>query len=124
MDIIQIENAKTKFFLSKEQYLEFKKAWAKLAKEKKITTEHVVLYNLLRGKLSNNGFTPITNPNKIANGARVDAAYQEALYVVRRNVSCLTTGIGASWVKKEAGEFVGTLSGTITLGTLALLKEY
>lgn len=83
MNTIQIENAKTKFFSSKEHYLAFKKAWAEKARSKSIDSVDIVLYNLLRGKLSTRGFSPIVNKVKLANGAAEYGAYENSLWLLR-----------------------------------------
>ena len=83
MENLNIENAKTRFFESKEQYLNFKQAWKdfhnsdklvwredveifvystsqkgimKNVKQTALSAEHYMLYNLLRGYESDRGF--------------------------------------------------------------------
>lgn len=92
MENIQIENAKTRFFESKEHYLKFKQAWKDFhnsdklvwredvevyswALERKVvmhnvkrtslSAEHYLLYNLLRGYESTRGFAPLTKKNRL-----------------------------------------------------------
>lgn len=87
MENINIENAKTRFFESKEHYLNFKQAWKdfhnsdklvwredvrvyvyntnsyatmKNVKHTSLSAEHYMLYNLLREYDIKRGFTPLT----------------------------------------------------------------
>jgi hypothetical protein len=69
---------KTHLFNTKEEYLAFRAAWAKLAKEKKISSTMILFYNIIRGKQNRRGFSPITKPSKLENGARADQAYRTA----------------------------------------------
>lgn len=59
-------------FTSKEQYMKFREAFKKIAREKKVTGIHMVLLNVARFKDPFNGFSPITNPKKIASTAYND----------------------------------------------------
>ncbi len=92
MESIKIENAKTRFFESKEHYLKFRQAWKdfhnsdklvwredvevyswaynknitmKNVKRTSLSAEHYMLYNLLRGYEANRGFTPLTNERRL-----------------------------------------------------------
>ena len=85
-----IENARTTFFNDKEHYLNFRKAWAEASnapermstlerndwgtyrKAGNLTAAHNFLYSLLRGKDALKGFTPVTNTNKLSNGAYIN----------------------------------------------------
>jgi len=63
-------------FKSKEHYLAFRAAWAAAVNNKDKTqrprAEHFVLYNILRGKSYDRGFTPTTNTKKLQNGAVIN----------------------------------------------------
>lgn len=82
MENFNIENAKTRFFESKEHYLNFRQAWKDFhnnnnhikivewtderGNERKgkvsiLTSDHYLLYNLLRGYDIKYGFTPLTS---------------------------------------------------------------
>lgn len=92
MKTFQIEDAKTRFFKSKEDYLSFKQAWKDFHntqplvewKDKDITpyysdkepvyartkypvlgSEHYMLYNLLRGYEITRGYSPLTNEGRL-----------------------------------------------------------
>jgi len=65
-----------KLFKSKEHYLAFRKAWAtsvnskenKRTGDKRVDAAHHMLYNILRDKPFYNGFSVISNSNKLMNG--------------------------------------------------------
>ena len=92
MENFKIENAKTRFFESKEHYLKFRQAWKDfhnsdqlvrredvevyswslgrdiVVRNVKITSlsaEHYMLYSLLRGHEASRGFSPITKEGKL-----------------------------------------------------------
>lgn len=67
-------------FDTKEAYLAFRQQWSKLAAEKKLTAAMMVFYNAVRGKDLKRGFTPITNKNKLENGARADWGHHMAWF--------------------------------------------
>ncbi len=56
------------FISSKQEFEFFKQAFKEKARNKQITAEDILLYNIIRGKDIDRGFTPITNPIKLANG--------------------------------------------------------
>lgn len=56
--------------LNKEQFKQFRTAYKTLARERKLTPADIIVYNLIRGLPANRGFTAITNPTKLANGAQ------------------------------------------------------
>lgn len=91
MKTFQIEDAKTRFFKSKEDYLKFKQAWKNFhndghvveirevdiapwgSKEKNMVemkipqlhSGHYMLYNLLRGYEVTRGYAPLTNKGRL-----------------------------------------------------------
>ncbi len=88
-------------FNSKEEYLAFRKAWATAVNNgERITSEHHVLYNLLRGHPHHRGFTPITNANKLRNGMFIN-------YGLYHAVNCLRLleigGVPEYWLKPFGG---------------------
>lgn len=56
------------FIISKQQYLKIKNSFKQHALQKRITTADLIFYNYLRCKQLNHGFTPISNPRKLAAG--------------------------------------------------------
>lgn len=59
------------YIISKEQYLAVKAAW----KQQKPQSS-IILYNILRGYSAQRGYTPITNPRKLACGAKPWQGYE------------------------------------------------
>lgn len=58
----------SQFIVSKEEFLFIQKAFKEKAHNKTLTAEDILLYNIIRGKDIDRGFTPVTNPTKLANG--------------------------------------------------------
>lgn len=54
--------------LSRDDFLCARDAFKEKASAKQITAVDILLYNILRGKKMDRGFTTVTNPNKLANG--------------------------------------------------------
>ena len=73
-------------FKTKEQYLEFRKAFAKAAQAKTLRAEHFIFLNLVRGLPYHRGFTPITSKNKLSNGSDIcpglDRGVQNLRYAI------------------------------------------
>lgn len=57
-------------FKSKEHYQAFRKAWSDAVNsdDTDVTAAHFILYNILRGRSYDKGFTPVTRPTKLRNG--------------------------------------------------------
>lgn len=58
------------FITSKEEFLFIQKAFKEKARSKQITADDIVLYNIIRGKNIDRGFTPITNTTKLEGGEK------------------------------------------------------
>ena len=71
-------------FTCKEHYLAFRAAWAKAVNQKdnNITGTHHMLYNILRGRAFDKGFTPITRKTKLENGYRIN----HGVYLAAQNL--------------------------------------
>lgn len=82
--IFQIENAKELFFADKEEYLALRATWKALAQAKTLSASDMAAYALLRGKDLRKAFSPITNPNKLANGQAAGQGLDQAYATVRR----------------------------------------
>lgn len=106
----------TTYFETKEHYQAFRNAWARavnddrakkqiievphtdwrtgsktIIKEKSngwIGARHHILFNILRGKQPDTGFTPTTNSNKLRNGAYFNYGYWAANYSLRNIIEC------------------------------------
>lgn len=105
---IRITNAREVFFNnSKEQHLDFIKAWKEKAQKKESLSPlaHLV-YSLLRGKPSTNGFSNVTNEAKLVYSPK--QAIYFALY--------------RSWsTKYDAGRLSGTFEGIVTTDQMVSL---
>lgn len=60
----------SQFITSKEEFLFIQKAFKEKARTKQITSTDILLYNIIRGKNVDRGFTPITNPKKLEGGEK------------------------------------------------------
>lgn len=49
-----------------------------------LTAEHYMLNNIIRGKDLHNGFTPVTNKNKLANGWEADQTFKMTKFSLGR----------------------------------------
>ena len=74
------------FIINKEQYLALKAAWIQEKYQHDHNSVSHVIYNILRGFPADRGFTPITDPKKLANGASPLQAFDEAKYLANRNM--------------------------------------
>lgn len=142
-------------FKSKEQYLAFRAAWASSVNNAKakptlkttnewitatdelsadigvirvpgnIKAEHHILYNILRGKPYDLGFTPITNYNKLANGAYINQGLFTAMIYLKLHLK-LAADINANnyvapRLGEEFGEFMEVFRNTVTLDMLTTI---
>lgn len=64
--------------LNKEQFAEFRTAFKARAKNRTLSPSDMIVYNLIRGLPANRGFTAISNPTKLANGAQQWAGFNAA----------------------------------------------
>jgi hypothetical protein len=100
MKAFQIEDAKTRFFKTKEDYLNFKQAWKDFHNDGRVVetreykdhlgtheykvnmldSTHYMIYNLLRGYESHRGYSPLVNPGRLSahNGSEW-CSYDETL---------------------------------------------
>lgn len=165
---MKIENAKTTFFNDKEQYLNFRKAWAvavnspeakshlevcdeaiKPGTERNpnslyykrskgtgrrrvqgwITASHMILYNLLREKNMENGFTNVTNEIKLQNGMLANHGLyfaNQCLLDICRIASMFedpTKVHTYTWWKAHLEDFLRPFAGTVTIEMLGKLSK-
>lgn len=67
--IVPSENANSSsFILSKEEFTAFQEAFKTRANLKQTSAADILLYNIVRDKDLHRGFTPVTNPKKLAGG--------------------------------------------------------
>lgn len=72
------------YIFTKEQYLSAKAAWNNM---KDRTPEDHIIYNVIRGFDLKRGFTEITNPTKLCNGAKPWDGFNVALRAARYKFS-------------------------------------
>lgn len=90
---LQIENAKTRFFNGKDQYLAFKKRWGAIMSDKEkrevLGSMHHALYNLLCGRDLTNSFSLVTTRRKIENGAIINYGIVYAISRIKHLERCI-----------------------------------
>ena len=115
--MLRITNAKTAFFTSKEHYLKFRQAWKDYVNAGGTqTSQQLLIYSLLREKPENHSFTPITNPNKLRNGASALGA----LTFTKNNLAWLNKS-DSSIAKREREVVASSFGGTINEATIKYL---
>ena len=128
----------TTLFETKEQYLYFRKMWADAVNSPKAKTtktnygwlhaEHMVLYNILRQRQFDKGFSPVTSKNKLENGAYINYGLWSACSTLRSHINRAKNIIGANdsggflkkkvepseWDVKYVNEFLEPFADTVT----------
>ena len=74
---------KREYVITKEQYLQLKENFKKA---KCHSPSEYLIYNILRSWPANRGFTPITNPIKLANGQQPNQAFDAAKLEIEFNL--------------------------------------
>jgi len=59
------------YFKTKEQYIQFRKAFATATKAGELNAEHFIFLNIVRGLPYHRGFTPVTKPSKLSNAHNI-----------------------------------------------------
>lgn len=83
--------------ITKEQFIRFRDAFRARAHNKILTSTDMMLYNIVRGLPASRGFTPITNRNKLANGATADEGLQKARIALKWYLTRGITDINAKY---------------------------
>lgn len=106
--------------MTKSELNAFKKQWATAAQSKTLLASHHVMYNLLRGYDQQRGFTPITNHNRLQNGAAINYGIAEATRRLANIVRMANRyeGYNVSWVDR----FLAPFGGALTVEHLATLQ--
>jgi len=138
-------------FENKEHYLAFRKAWSNAVNSEKakkkvvddtswddtpirvtksgwIDAAHHVLYNILRNRDYDHGFTLITNRNKLLNGTSPNLGLVQAVTFLKRNQKWIReeaiaqeNGKDYSW-SKNVSEFLAPFDGTVTREMIMALE--
>ena len=72
------------YFKTKQQYLQFRKAFATAANAGTLRAEHFIFLNIVRGLPYTRGFTPVTRTTKLSNGANIWQGLDVAMRRLRR----------------------------------------
>lgn len=129
---IQIADAKTRYFNDKDHYIRFLKSWKRAAnsvnckatKDKFygnkvpgwLTSAHMFLYAILRGKDASSAFTLITRESKLNAGMRPDQGMYDAYNDLKR--------LGGKWTSEtRIAEFLAPFNGTIEKEVLLKIIE-
>lgn len=102
----------TKYFDTKDQHIVFRNVWAKAAQRKTLTASHYMLYNIIRGKDPQYGFTPFQRRSKFEGMGMFNRGAVEAYDFLRR---IQEQYIGSKYWHEWAEEFVAVFDGTFTL---------
>lgn len=86
--------------LSREQFTQARALFKQAARDKKLTAASICAWSVLRGFDASRGFTPVTNPIKLANGADPMGAF----YAARSNAETLDKEALAPWASLLADE--------------------
>jgi hypothetical protein len=108
----------TKYFETKEQYLTFRNAWAKAAQSKTLTAAHFMLYNIIRGKDPQDGFTPFQRRSKFDGMGMFNLGAVMANQELRRMQSRIGSKYGHEW----AVRFVEPFGDAFTLEDLKKIE--
>ena len=68
----------TTYIYTKEQFLQFNERFIAAANAKNISSADMLLHNIISNKAVRCGFTPITNQQKLSNGAKEWRGFDEA----------------------------------------------
>jgi hypothetical protein len=132
----------TTYFETKEQYLNFRKAWAIAVNDERAkkkleknswgdivrvpgwtTSAHFMLYNILRGKSIYHGFVPVKNKNKLTNGAYINHGFYEAARDLRHVIRCAQASEErTSYQSRVLDLFMDPIKDVLTVEQLAKIK--
>ena len=106
--------------MTKSELNAFKKQWAIASQSKNLLASHHVMYNILRGYSPERGFSPITNHNKLTNGAAINLGVDQAVRALKSLVYWARRD--DEWAVKHVGEYIAHFNGAITPAQLAALE--
>lgn len=116
----------TSIFKTKDEFFAFKKAWAKASQKGLLTSAHMMLYNIIRGKHPEYGFTPTINIRKMANSGYVNYGVYHAGSELKRYKDWAAQVISAlqndrkisGWTQQWLDNFLEPFDGTLTAQNL------
>lgn len=100
----------TTYIYTKEQFLQFNERFVQAANAKSISSADILLHNIISNKNIRCGFTPITNQQKLSNGAKEWRGFDEACsnlrYSLRYNHDGLSKKFGIAIDDDIAKRFI------------------
>ena len=101
------------YTLSREQFFAFRTTFRARSAVGNTTSHDIVIYNLIRELPISRGFTPITNQNKLANGAtpnqQFDAVISHLKFLYRRHPDTFKGLFGKDISDEQAALFASKL---------------
>ncbi len=109
----------TYFIESKEQYLEIVKSWKAFANSNKtLYNSHMMLYNILRSKPCDKGFSPTTKAIKLASGHDKWFGLKQAAWKIRA-----ASVYGGSYLRHLLEPFGETINKEVIDRAWATIKD-
>ena len=151
MENFNIENAKTRFFESKEHYLKFRQAWKDFHNSDKLVwredekvyswalrkdvimrnvkhtslgAEHYMIYNLLRGYGINYGFIPLQDTEEHLMWAARDAALYKIYSAAKRLQYVNGTAFSRDGARKSITDLLLPFGDTVSHKALSEIGEW
>ena len=120
----------TNYYFYKEQFLKIKEAWSQSAQELALNASHHMLYNIIRGKDPQYGFTPFQRPSKFYGQGTINLGAYLAYQDLKWHASNAAIAIKRIDQGKDPSEydlgninrFLKVFKGTINLEDLADLE--
>lgn len=110
-------------FTHKEHYLVFRSFWAQSvnAREIEITGAHHMLYNILRGRDYDKGFTPVTRTSKLQNDFIINQGLMDAYRTAERIIQHAKQYGDEPARGTEMEKFLRVFDGSVTPQMLAMV---
>jgi hypothetical protein len=74
------------YLLTREQFQAFRTYFRTRAKDRRLSPTDILTYNMIRGLPLDRGFSPVTSPIKIANGAQPWMSFEQAKATLRWSI--------------------------------------
>jgi len=108
----------TRYFETKDQYLNFQQAWKNAINSGvHLTSAHFILYNLIRGKDPQTGFTPFQRMSKITGMGIINLGVYQAV----RALISLRNPYNTNYMENQIEVFLAPFAGTFTRDDLEQL---
>lgn len=97
------------FIFDKPAFQTLQATFKQYANQNSNSASDMILYNIIRGKDIKRGFTPITNSNRLANGADPWYGYKSALSNLRWNIKRNKILFGQPLTDEQAASIISVL---------------